>query len=68
MQAGCYTLDLYCDVEGCTYNARKGIYGPDQFFSEFGSVCRRKAREAGWKLATKKDPRDLCPEHAKEKR
>jgi len=44
MQAGCYTLDLYCDAENPDHQ-----YGefPHQFFHERGSVCRSRA-SPGW--------------------
>ena len=50
MIVGCYTMDLYCDVEGCTYNNRGGLCEPDQFTGLTVSECRRKARAEGWRL------------------
>jgi|OpeIllAssembly_1097287.scaffolds.fasta_scaffold00112_9 hypothetical protein len=57
MQAGCYTLDLYCDAENPDHQ-----YGefPHQFFHERGSVCRSRARRAGW-ILSRRPGGDLCP-------
>lgn len=52
MQAGGYTLDLYCDVKDCRVKA--------EFYHELGSVCRKTARLAGWFISQSgKD--DRCP-------
>lgn len=58
MQAGCYTLDLYCDAENPEHK-----YGefPHQFFDEHGRTCRARARRAGWRLARTSGEQDLCP-------
>lgn len=59
MIAGCYTLDLYCDTPDCPTNYKHGAYNPVEFTDELGSVCRRRARKAGWKLGS--DGSCLCP-------
>ncbi len=52
MEAGCYTLDLYCDTPDNDPDPGKRIHPflwfPRQFINEYGSECRRKARETGW--------------------
>jgi hypothetical protein len=59
MMAGCYTLDLYCDAKNDAHGFREF---PHQFFDEFGSVCRRRARQAGWRIGDpNRDVPDLCP-------
>ena len=50
MIVGCYTLNLYCDVPGCTYNNRGRGYEPDEFTGVTGGECRKAARKAGWRL------------------
>lgn len=63
---GGYTLDLYCDAEGCRAgdlaNKRgRGFQpGSQSFFAETGGACRREARGAGWKL--NRDRTATCPE------
>lgn len=60
MIVGCYTLDLYCDRQG---KHPDGIHAfeefPHQYTHEFGSVCRARARRAGWLLG--RDGSALCP-------
>jgi hypothetical protein len=53
MIVGGYALELYCDTEGCPMAGSFGIVPPplcNEFTGEFGSECRREAREYGWKL------------------
>lgn len=58
MRAGCYTLDLYCDNRlGTDAPCYRDAF-PKVFVHEKGSVCRRKARRAGWRLGIEQD---LCP-------
>jgi hypothetical protein len=56
MIAGGYTLDLYCDRKN---DRHKYDEFPHIYVDEFGSTCRRKAREDGWIL--KKDGAAICP-------
>jgi hypothetical protein len=55
--AGCYSLDLYCDNDG----APAHLWGefPHQYHHELGSVCRDRARRAGWLM--RRDGTSLCP-------
>lgn len=57
MWAGMYGLDLYCDNE----DAPDHVYDefPHQYTDELGSVCRAKARRAGWVI--RKDGTAICP-------
>ena len=59
MQAGTYTLQLYCDNE-----SDKHEWGefPHEYVHELGSKCRKMARKAGW---VKMGELDLCPKCAK---
>jgi len=45
MWAGTYTLDLYCDQKN-----EKHVWDefPHEYVDEFGSVCRARAKRAGW--------------------
>ncbi len=60
MMAGCYSLDLYCDNAGTFPD---GIHAfdefPHQFTHELGSVCRARAKAAGWLF--QRDGKTLCP-------
>lgn len=71
MIVGCYTLDLYCDEDGCPNDcARYTSDGrgapPGQFTGETGGECRSQAKRAGWKL-TRRDGEGhaSCPAHRK---
>ena len=55
MKFGEYILDLYCDNDGSRHRGK--IEFPQTYTSEYGSICRRRAREDGWILGEK----DLCP-------
>lgn len=65
MIAGCYSLDLYCenskpsqdwpDKHGHTWGSF-----PWQYADELGSVCRARARRAGW-IINRKTGVALCP-------
>lgn len=72
MWIGCYSLDLYCDCAGTTYDYREDgsgklidnnghVYGefPHQYTAELGAACRSLARKAGWIL--KRDGSAICP-------
>lgn len=59
MQAGCYSLDLYCDGDSCPRYRLE--YAPFQPMGETASECRAKARKAGWLVSTTAGL-DLCPE------
>lgn len=66
--AACYTLDLYCDNEKCPDRYPNGEYkrSPQaQYTDKYGSVCRSKARRAGWLLGKASD---LCPKCSGKKR
>lgn len=66
MIVGCYTLDLYCDVEGCTYNLRAGQLQPSQYTGVAGTECKRAARKDGWRFQDADDgQRAICPVCAK---
>lgn len=54
MIVGGYTLDLYCDVEGCDEQA--------DFAGHSAGDARKLARQAGWvvRLSTNEC---LCPPH-----
>lgn len=56
MIVGGYTLDLYCDKES---NQHEYDEFPDTYADEFGSTCRRRARESGWIL--KRNGTAICP-------
>jgi hypothetical protein len=60
MQTGCYSLDLYCDVQAP--HPYKTF--PVTYTAEHGSTCRRGARRDGWIL--KRDGRSICPSCAKQ--
>jgi hypothetical protein len=55
MQTGCYSLDLYCDVQ--TPHPYKAF--PVTYVAERGPTCRSHARRSGWIL--KRDGRAICP-------
>ncbi len=59
MIVGTYTLDLYCDTEGCDQPLAK-LGQPDEFIAELGTTCRRQARQAGWTL--KRNGTAVCPQ------
>lgn len=72
MWAGCYSLDLYCDNQGCAKEYRTDTAGclvdkhghtwgefPHQYTGEFGADCKRRARKAGWVI--KPGGVALCP-------
>lgn len=67
MWVGAYGLDLYCDNvrEDQNWDALVDDHGhvynefPHQYTDELGSVCRAKARRAGWII--KKDGTAICP-------
>lgn len=65
MIVGCYTLDLYCDAEGCTNprpHTSDGGRGPlAQYTAETGGACRRDARRDGWRLRVR-EGRAICPQ------
>lgn len=52
LRSACYLLDLYCDRS----NPAHGHANPlATFTGEFGSTCRRKARQRGWVLHPRRD-------------
>lgn len=54
MIASGYTMDLYCDGEGCT-RGKYELYPVNQsFHDESKSACLRDARAAGWKISWRK--------------
>ncbi len=59
--AGTYTLHLYCDNLG---NFPDGTHEfrefPWEYTDEYGSNCRSRARQAGWRIDWKKGIA-LCP-------
>ena len=63
MQVGCYVLDLYCDNTKIDFEEDMKIHSFNQFphtyTAEFGSTCRREARERGWTINKDKI---ICPE------
>lgn len=69
MIVGCYTMDLYCDEQGCkNATARHTSDGrgapPGQFYGETAGECRRAARRAGWKLSRRDGQGHAsCPLH-----
>jgi len=56
MIIGGYTLDLYCDQENENHEYNEF---PQKYYHEQGSVCRARARKAGWVLH--KDGTATCP-------
>jgi len=68
MLAGCYTLDLYCDLDDPDhpeyFDHGYGAF-PVQIFDEFGSRCRAIARERGWTI---RPELTLCPRCTKKRR
>jgi len=51
MIVGCFTLDLYCDTEGCRHNDEgKGCQEPDSYVRRTRAECNRAARKDGWKI------------------
>ncbi len=54
--AGIYALDLYCDKQNDAHKYREF---PHQVTHEKGSVCRAKARKAGWII--RNDGTAICP-------
>lgn len=59
MMAGCYTLHLYCDNATPGDGVHEFREFPHEYSDEMGTVCRAKARKAGWVI--KKDGTCLCP-------
>lgn len=59
MICGCYSLDLYCEVNGC----RAGWRPRAQFTGETAGECRAKARRAGWRIV--RFVHAFCPAHAR---
>lgn len=61
MQAACFSMDIYCDVKGCTDGVSRTM---SQFTGNTYSSVRGAARAAGWRVAMpgSNDP-DLCPHH-----
>ena len=61
---GCYSLDLYCDAEGCTTprpHLGDRSCGPHaEYTHELGAECRRRARKAGWVLNVREGTA-VCP-------
>ena len=61
MQAGGYTLDLYCDGKACRA-VSGGSKTRAQYHAEHGETCRQSARNDGWKVGSRTSPTaDLCP-------
>lgn len=54
--AGCYSLDLYCSNDS---NKHKYKEFPHQYYDEYGSVCRARAKRDGWVF--KRNGTHLCP-------
>lgn len=69
MIVGGYTLDLYCDVEGClagNFGGHPGKFkgfapGCQQFYASERVHAEHGAKRGGWKL-DKKNGRARCPE------
>ena len=73
MWAGMYCLDLYCENVSPAAEYKSDETGfdlvdsldhkwqefPHQYTHELGSVCKARAREAGWQI--NKDGTDRCP-------
>jgi len=64
---GGYTLDLYCDVEGCRAPGGAGMPEQAAFFAETGSQCRQYARNNGWVLDLKAGT-CRCPKCARDRK
>lgn len=68
MIVGGYTLELYCDGEGCPRQRPAvcgGNYSPlGEFSAETGEACRRAARRRGWRLDLRAGVA-VCPECVK---
>jgi hypothetical protein len=62
MIAGCYDMDLYCDVAVEGYLDAVGHSRPCQVTGETRGECIRAARRSGW-VITKESQR--CPLHAR---
>ena len=56
MIVGCYTLDLYCDLESEEHEYKEF---PHEFTHEFGSRARAEARKVGWIL--RRNGMAICP-------
>lgn len=54
-----YTLDLYCDKEGCCGGEYKRSETVTTYYHELRSECRAKARRDGWIL--RQDNTCVCP-------
>jgi len=58
MWVGCYTLDLYCDLESEHHEFKEF---PHQYTDELGSRCRARARKDGWQLSRYGNGLTVCP-------
>jgi hypothetical protein len=56
MIVGCYTLDLYCELETEDHEYKEF---PHEYTDEYGSKCRSDARKSGWIL--RRDGTAICP-------
>lgn len=72
MMAGCYVLDLYCDIEYAHLLDGKVNYplrgGKAQFTDKRGSRARAKAKRAGWKIGHCYVICPRCAKHTKAER
>lgn len=63
MQAGGYSLHLYCDRKSTDHRYDEF---PHEFFAELGTTCRKEARQLGWVIGTA-GKEDICPKCSKRK-
>lgn len=60
MWAGAYSLHLYCEnYDPNNLGHHSWDEFPHQYIDELGTVCRAKARKAGWKINN--DGTAYCP-------
>ncbi len=66
MIAAGYTIDLYCDVEGCPYDAYRLVEGQGfgQFVGETWGKAAAEARLSGWVISRDRT-KCACPECVK---
>lgn len=63
MRVGCYTLHIYCQVEGCERNDYHSPSRPGEYTGRTQAECLREARKDGWVLMNHGKKVEKCPEH-----
>ena len=60
MEAAGYTLDIYCDTEGCEYPSI--LHNGATFYAQTYAQCKKAARAKGWRWAKREgETINLCP-------